>query len=257
MNLAIFRFWIGAAAFAVLAHGETAAAQPSADGLRTYRAVYGLFEGTNRIGRAAISLAYDSLNGHYVYESRSEFQGFLLRLAAPRPVVERSEFRLERGHVRPLSYRYEDGTRRGRRNLNLDFRWADAALAIRRRDQQTDLPLPPRALDRASVKVALGLALRDGQLAGRHAVADPDEFRTYEFDSGGFEKLSTPIGEIDAIPVTQSRAESSRQTTVWIAPTLGYQAARIEQRRPDRDPVAFSLESFEWTASDTAAFDTR
>ena len=88
-------------------------------------------------------------------------------------------------------------------------------------------------------------------------VADPDEFRTYEFDSGRPEKLSTPVGEIDAIPVTQARAESSRQTTVWIAPTLGYQAARIEQRRPDRDPVAFSLESFEWTASDTAAFDTR
>lgn len=257
MNPVACRFWVSAAAIAVLAHGKAATAQPSVDGLRAYRAVYGLFEGTNRIGQAEISLAYDSSNDRYVYESRSEFQGFLLRLAAPQPVIERSEFRVERGEVRPLSYRYEDGTRRGRRNLSLDFRWAGAALEVRHRDQQTDLPLPPRALDRASVKVALGLALRDGQRAGRHAVADPDEFRTYEFESAGLEMLSTPIGEIDAIPVTHSRAESSRQTTVWIAPTLGYQAVRIEQRRPDRDPVAFSLESFEWTASDTAAFDTR
>lgn len=257
MNLATCRFWISATVVAVFVYGEMAAAQPSADGLQTYRAIYGLFEGTRRIGQAEISLAYDSANRHYVYESRSEFQGFLLRLAAPYPVIERSEFRLERGRVRPLSYRYEDGTRRGRRNLSLDFRWANAALEIRRHDQQTDVPLPPRALDRASVKVALGLALRDGQHAGRHAVADPDEFRTYEFESAGSERLSTPIGEIDAIPVTQSRAESSRQTTVWIAPALGYQAVRIEQRRPDRDSVAFSLESFEWAASDTAAFEAR
>jgi hypothetical protein len=257
MNVAVHRCWISAAAVAILSHGGTAAAQPSTDGLQTYSAVYGLFEGAKRIGRTEISLTYDSSNGHYVYESRSSFLGFLLRLAAPHPVIERSEFRVERGRVRPLSYRYEDGTRRGRRNLSLEFRWADAVLAVRGRDQQTDVPLPPRALDRASVKVALGFALRDGRRAGRHAVADPDEFRTYEFQSTGAEKLSTPIGEIDAIPVTQSRAESSRQTTVWIAPTLGYQAARIEQHRPDRDPVAFSLEAFEWTASESAAFDSR
>jgi len=228
----------------------TASAQPDSEGLRPFRAVYGLFDGDKRVGRAEFTLRYDRSAARYVYESRSEFDGFLLRLAAPRPVIERSEFLLDGGQIRPLSYRYEDGTRRGRRNLDLEFRWPAGQVAVIRADESTELRAPPQALDRATVKLALGRAVLAGRRSGHFEVADPDVFHTYEFSWDGSEPIATPIGELDSYPVRQWRAESSREMTVWIAPALEFQAVRIEQRRPDRDPVSFRLEAFEWLASD-------
>jgi hypothetical protein len=121
---------------------------------------------------------------------------------------------------------------------------------VTRQDDVSEIALPREALDRASVTFALGVALREGRRAGRYEVADPDVFRTYEFASGGAESILTPLGELETYPVRQWRTESSRETTVWLAPALGFHAVRIEQRRPDRDPVAFALETFEWLLPD-------
>ena len=237
------------AAHALLS-GALAIAQPTADALQTFRATYGLLDGGEQVGNAEFTLRYDAATARYTYESRAEFDGLLVRLARPRPMIERSEFRIEQGEIRPLSYVYRDGSRRGRRDLALEFDWGRRQLAVSRADEPTALPMPARAIDRASVKLALALAVRDGHRAGRLDVADPDEFRTHEFATDGMERLHTPAGELDAYRVKQWRAESSRETFVWLAPALGFHAVRIEQHRPDRDPVAFVLESFERLEAD-------
>jgi len=233
-----------------LPSATVAVAQSNADSLQAFRATYGLLDGGKQVGSAEFTLRYDAATARYIYESRSEFDGLLLRFAAPRPVIERSEFRVERGEIKTLAYLYRDGTRRGRRNLTLDFDWPHQQLVVAHTDDSTTLALPPHAIDRASVKLALALAARDGRRTGSHVIADPDEFRTYEFASEGMDRIRTPAGEFDAYRIKQWRAESSRQTFVWLAPALGFHAARIEQHRPDRDPVAFVLESFERLAAD-------
>jgi hypothetical protein len=235
------------------AGGGIAIAQPDSGSLRPFHAVYGLFDGDKRVGRAEFTLRYDRSATRWVYESRSEFDGFLLRLAAPHPVVEHSEFELDQGRIRPLSYTYQDGTRRGRRNLELDFDGPARQVTVTRDEESFELPAPPEPLDRASVRLALGMAVRDGRRNGHHDVADPDVFHTYEFSRDGSERIATPVGELDVYRVRQWRAGSSREMNLWIAPALGFHAARIEQRRPDRDPVAFMLEAFEWLAADGSA----
>jgi hypothetical protein len=109
---------------AALYHG-TGAAQPDADEFTPYRAVYELFDGDKRVGRSVFSLRYDPAADRYEFETRSEFRG-LLRLLAPRPIVERSLFTVVDDSIRPLEFSYRDGTWRGRRNADLRFDWIPA-----------------------------------------------------------------------------------------------------------------------------------
>jgi len=83
-----------------LPSATVAVAQSNADSLQAFRATYGLLDGGKQVGSAEFTLRYDAATARYIYESRSEFDGLLLRFAAPRPVIERSEFRVERGEIK-------------------------------------------------------------------------------------------------------------------------------------------------------------
>lgn len=222
-----------------------AGAQPAIDGLAPYRAVYGLFNGDKRVGESVFLLRYDSESGRYEFESRSELHG-LLRLASPRPLIERSVFVVINRRIRPLSFTYEDGSRSGRRNVDVTFDWATRRIIANAGDVRRELPLPELSLDRASARVALTRDLAASREHGVYAIADPDEVQSYEYHSEGMETVTTALGEIRAIKIRQQRPGSSRRTLTWSAPRLGFVAIRIEQRRDDRNPVAFVLESLEW-----------
>ena len=220
-------------------------AQPQADGIVPYRATYEIFEGNKRVGRSTVTLSYDVASAQYRFESRSRFRG-LLRLAAPRPVVERSDFVVAGGAIRPIMAAYEDGTRRGRRNITLKFDWSADVLAIEQRDGPGMIPLEPGTLDRGSVRVALMRDLARGYGSGIHVLADPDVIRAYSYAVESTQTIETAIGEIRAHRILQRRDGSSRHTLFWLAPNLNFLSLRMEQHRQDRDAIAFVIESVEW-----------
>jgi hypothetical protein len=229
----------------------TAIAQPKEDGIVPYRAVYGLYNGDKRVAESVFMLRYDARSGHYEFETRSEFRG-LLQIAAPRPVVEHSEFTVVAGEIRPLTFTYRDGTRRGRRNIDLRFDWKDNRLIVEHDGLQEELPLAPRVLDRASVRVALMRELAAAAVSPSYEVADPGVIRTYGNRSEGTETVTTALGRLAVQKISQQRRESSRRTVVWAARELHFLPVRIEQLRDDRDPVAFVLESVEWLSGTQA-----
>jgi len=220
-------------------------AQPARDGVFPYRAIYGLYNGDKRVGESVFALSYDSVTGHYEFETQSEFRG-LLRFASPRPVIERSEFAIVANEIQPLAFTYQDGTRRGARNLEMRFDREGGQLVIDRDGMREELPLVPGALDRASARVALMRELDRSQLSGSYGITDPDVIRTYENRREGTETVATPLGRLAAQKISQQRQESSRRTVIWAARELHFLPIRIEQIREGRAPVAFALESVEW-----------
>ena len=225
--------------------GEHVAAQPRLDGVTPYRATYALFKQDKRVGESTFTLTYDAASRQYTFESRSTFRG-LLRLAAPRPVIERSEFVMTGDAIRPIAFAYEDGSRRGTRNIALKFDWDSGVMTIDRREAASEVPIEPATLDRGSARVALMRDLERGKRSGTHMLADPDVVRAYDYAIESTAEIETALGEMTAHKIRQQRDGSSRHTLIWAAPSLAFVMLRMEQHREDRDTIAFVIESIEW-----------
>lgn len=228
---------------------ENIAAQPRTDGLTPYRATYGIFEGDKRIGQSVQTLSYDSASRRYAFDSESRFRG-LLRIAAPRPVVEHSEFFIANDGIQPIAFRYADGTRGGKRNFSLSFDWSALTMTVEQRENMSEVSVEPTTIDRGSVRVALMRELARGRRSGSHVLAEPDVIRTYDYTIESTEAIETALGPVTAHRIRQERDGSSRHTLIWMAPSLGFVTLRMEQHRDDRDVIAFVVESIDWPGED-------
>jgi len=219
--------------------------QQRPDLIRSFHAVYALYNGDERVGQSEFSLTFDPSTRRYTFESRSEFRGWL-RLLSPRPIVERSEFLIANGRIQPQSFGYEDGSRRGRRNFELRFNSKAGTVDIHRDETLTELRAPAGTLDLGTMRVALMMQLALDAMRGSFDIADRDGIEHYEFQVEGRESTDTGLGTLTAQRVRVERPDSSRRTLIWAAPDLRYLTARMEQHREGRDRVAFVLESVEW-----------
>ena len=224
--------------------GGQSLAQPHTDGIATHRATYALFDGDKRVGESVFVLTHDGASDRYTFESQSRFRG-LLRLAAPRPVVERSEFVITDSTIRPIAFTYEDGSRRGRRNIALTFDWHAGTMTVEQQDEINDVAIEPGTLDRGSVRVALMRDLARGNRTGTHVLVDPDVIRPYHYVVESTEEIETGLGSVRSHRVRQQRDGSSRHTLIWLAPSLAFVILRLEQHREDRDAITFVIESVE------------
>lgn len=237
MNIAICS---AAGALGVLLLGAAHAADPA---IATYRAVYQVEYKGKSLGTSEFSVTYDAGRDVYRFESRTIPKG-LLKLVAPNPVVERSEFRLDSGAIQPLEFWYEDGSRKGEDNLHVVFQW-DTRVAIADGEHgRRELDVAPGVLDRGSLQVALMRDLaRTGQ-PGRYDLADEDAVKPYEYTANGEQPIATGLGELRTLALVQQREGSSRSTWLWMAADHEYVPARIEQRRDGEIQTAFTLESY-------------
>jgi len=228
---------LAAAAFGVLA--QSSAGAPVA----LYTAEYDVdYKGRN-LGTAGFSVSAAE-DGMYVFESRTEARG-LLRLARPNALLEHSRFELVDGAIRPLSFRYEDGSRRGEDNFSAEFDWSAQRVAVERESGHTEYALEPGVLDRGSMQVALMRDLARGAAVGPYVLADEDGVKTYSYACEGEERIETPAGEFDARVYVQQREGSSRVTRLWVVPDLEFLPVRIAQFRDGELYTDFTLESVE------------
>jgi hypothetical protein len=233
------------AGLGALIMGLTAAALAADPAIPTYRAVYEVEYKGKRVGSSHFSVSHDPANRRYRFESVSSFRG-MIRLARPKPVIERSEFTIHDGAVRPMEFQYRDGSRSGEDDFHVAFDWHAGLATTTREDRTVELELRPGVLDRGSMQVA---AMADMAAPGgpdRYVLADEDALRTYRYSPNGSATLETGLGSIDALGFIQQREGSSRRTLIWAAPELRYLPVRIEQQRDGETRTAFILQSVQW-----------
>ena len=212
--------------------------------LATYTARYQIEYRGRVAGLSEFAVRYDDARGVYAFSSRTRARG-LLRLVSPRDVVEYSEFVVEDGRIRPLEFRYEDGSRRGDDNFRMVFDWNAGRVAVARSEDDLELELRPGVLDRGSMQVAL---MRDIEMNGRpgpYTLADENELTTYEFERQDDSEIVTAFGTFRAQGFLQRRAGSSRSTLLRVVPELRYLPAVIEQYRDGELNTRMVLESVE------------
>jgi hypothetical protein len=226
---------VAAVAFAA-AHAAHAADPTVATYTATYRVIYkGKEAGTAELGVRALGD-----ENVYEFSSRVMAKG-MLKLARPNPAVERSRFQVDANGLRPLQFWYEDGSRSGEDNFEIEFDWARRVATVSNADARRELALPEAALDRGSLQVALMRDLAATGTVQRFKLADEDGVVEYEYTDNGTATMPTGSGLVATRVLTQQRVGSSRTTSLWVAPELRFLPVRIEQRRDGEVQTAFEL----------------
>ncbi|MGD2166609.1 MAG: DUF3108 domain-containing protein [Gammaproteobacteria bacterium] len=230
--------------FAATAFGLAFSAASVSAQLVEYSAEYAAqYKGRN-VGTSVFALERDAESQRYVFSSTMQVKG-ILRLASPRPIVDRSEFVLEGNAIVPQRFTHEDGSRKGEDNHTITFDWSTAVAEVNGDGFNREISLRRGVLDRGSVQVALMQTLAAGRQPESFAVLDEEAIDEYSYEFQGQHTIATEIGEIEVLRYRQQRAGSSRYTIIDLAPQLDYVPARIEQIRDGESQSAFHIESLE------------
>lgn len=171
-------------------------------------------------------------------------------------VDESSHFARVDGSLVPGAYRYEQ-TGIKRRDEHIRFDWEKRSAQVSTRDGEQTFRLESGTLDRLSLIAQIRLDVQaaiqadSGQTDFHYPIMEDDGMAMHLYRLDGRETLETPIGRLETVRLERIREpDSSRTTTVWLAPEAGYVMARLLHTEEDDPDTELVLSSLEWT--DTA-----
>tara|TARA_Y100000814_G_scaffold200482_1_gene147686 strand:+ start:152 stop:883 length:732 start_codon:yes stop_codon:yes gene_type:complete len=210
----------------------------------TYKAVYDIRYKGKLVGESEITLVEGQTHGSYIYASKSNTKG-LLRLIAPKELLEKSEFSYNNNLIKPTRYTLENNSRLGDDSYSVDFNWEKKIAITTVSDQTTESMLVPGTLDRGTLQVAVMLEMQKSAPL-THTIRDDDGIRTYDYSSSGQETIETPLGLIQAEKLIRQREGYSRQTIFWLAKDFQHLPVRMEQLRNNEPGAVLEIRSIEW-----------
>jgi hypothetical protein len=178
----------------------------------------------------------------YQYRSVDRADG-LFSLFFRHAITQESRFRLVDGRVQPLSFRSEGG---GPAEA-VRFEWRRGRVVGTAKHQRLDLKLEPGTQDPGSVQIALMLAFERGHPPSSFWLLNTNVINRFAFVRRGAATLATPMGRLPTVLYTSHHAKARRTTYMWLAPSLDYLPARLEQRRGDGTLYALTIRSFKRT----------
>lgn len=229
---------------ALLTWAGLAAAEPPP--LTPFVADYAVSYGSLSVGSSHFELRSGTGPGRWVFESRSDAQG-LARLVASGTLVQTSWLVVEGDEVRPQRFRFDDGSPRKHEDANLNFDWKSGRVTGEAKGQPVDLAVAAGTQDPVSSQLSIMVALRAGREPASEPMVDGGKLRDTEVRLERRERIKTPAGEFDTVVYTSRRPGGRRVTWMWLAPSLQYLPARMEQVRDGKR--AFSMELTRYQAA--------
>ena len=172
----------------------------------------------------------ENVDGSYVAISRVEPKGFA-RLLVRGSIEERSVFTIADGLVQSSKYSSSDTLTKHGQDIDMEFDWVQGTVTGHTSEGPLAMAATDGAIDRASLQYALMLDLMNDRLRDEYVLQDVDDVKRLIVSVEGEKFVDVPYGRISVIGITHSTTESSRKTTLWCAPSLGYLPVVIEQYR--------------------------
>lgn len=170
-------------------------------------------------------------------------------------VVEESHFRLnELPQVRPVDYRFNDGTRKGKRNSSIFFDWAEASAQSTYKGVDATHTLIGSETDRLLLQWQLARDLQHDDLKDAYRLIERNEVKEYKIDVLGEELLATKAGQMQTIKLRRQRTGSSRATLVWAAVEHDFLPVKMVQLIDERPNVVVQATKLDLQSA-TAATD--
>ncbi|MGH8131069.1 MAG: DUF3108 domain-containing protein [Steroidobacteraceae bacterium] len=200
--------------------------------------------GSMGVGVSRTELSRSNPPGHWIIETRSTASGFA-KIIASGTLVQRSSFEVDPAGLRPLSYRFDDGTRRTGRDVTLEFDWRAGRVRGIAEEEPVEVATSAGLQDAASIQAYVLARLRNGAEPGTVPMIEKDQIKHYQYTYLRRERLKTAIGEFDTVVYRSSRDGSDRETISWFAPALGFTLVQAEQRREGKRAFQTYIRRFE------------
>lgn len=142
----------------------------------------------------------------------------------------RSEFTTAADGVRPVAFREID-TIGNEPETNIRFNWTTNKAIGTVGEEAVDLQLDGLSHDNVSIQYELMYDLLNGQPDDTYVLFDVDKMRVANVRNVGTKSIKTKAGSYEAVGIQHQKEGSSRVTTLWCAPELGYLPVVIEQHR--------------------------
>jgi hypothetical protein len=179
-----------------------------------FTAIYNVSQGGQPMGVATVQLRTAD-GGQWTYSKDVKGTGGLAALLGA-SVTETSRFRWKGDVPEAISYDYrlQAAVKQKQRHLTVD--WAKKQVTVDEGKGAQSYPASPGMVERNTLALALGLALRDGKQQVALPVAVRQEVQTQNFKVTGKETVKVPAGSFHAERV--DRTDADRGFSAWYAP---------------------------------------
>jgi hypothetical protein len=179
-----------------------------------FTATYNVSQGGQPMGVATVTLRAAG-NSQWIYGKDVKGTGGLAALLGA-SVTESSRFRWKGDVPEAISYDYrlQAAIKQKQRHLTVD--WARNEVTVDEGKGAQTYPASPGMVERNTLALALGLALRDGRRQIALPVAVRQEVQTQNFKVTGKGTVKVPAGSFDAERV--DRTDADRGFSAWYAP---------------------------------------
>ena len=179
-----------------------------------FTATYDVSQAGAPMGQATVSLRAAG-NGEWIYSKDVKGTGGLAALLGA-SVTESSRFRWKGDVPEAISYDYQlqAAVKQKQRHLVVD--WAKKQVAVDEGKGPQTYPSSPGMVERNTLALALGLALRDGKQQIALPVAVRQAVQVQNFKVTGKETVKVPAGSFDAERI--DRTDADRGFSAWYAP---------------------------------------
>jgi Protein of unknown function (DUF3108) len=223
-------------------------AMPMADAangpdLRPFTATYHVDYGRMSVGHSRLTLTRAAMPGHWLLEFRSKASG-LARLMVGGELHQSSSLVIDGAGVRPLTYRFDDGTKRTAKDIALDFDWSAGRVTGTAEGKPVTAETSAGLQDALSQHLLLMTELAAGRTPQHLAMIEKRDVKHYEYRFLRNERLKTPYGELDAVVYRSERVGGTRYTLQWFAPSLRWLCVRSEQHRDGKRLFTLQLQSY-------------
>ena len=210
--------------------------------IKTYHAVYQVELRGKIIGTSEFSVQSRPGENTYRFTSKMVIHG-MLKLLQPNPILEHTDFIYEKNRIWPTEFRSQNTNDAGKNDLHIVFNWDQGIATTTEGETVSVMEIQDNVLDRGSMRVAIMQDLSRNIEPGPYVLVDGSSLKTYHYTYEGETTQETPLGAIATLEYTQQRDNSTRRTSIWLAPELSYLPVRIEQKRSSKTYTSLFLKS--------------
>lgn len=141
-----------------------------------------------------------------------------------------SEFKTEEDGIKPLTYHAVD-TVLDEPETHITFDWSTNQASGTVGEEEVLLQLDGISHDAVSIQYELMHDLLNGGPSSTYVLFDVDKMRVANVRNIGTKMVKTKAGNYEVVGIQHQKEGSSRLTTLWCSPVLGYLPVVIEQHR--------------------------
>ncbi len=186
---------------------------------------FDLYYGSNRFLVGRSELTWDIADGRYRLATSGKTVG-LAALFYPFGMSSGSAGRVSEAGFEPDFFRIDRASRKGEKQFRVEFDRAAAVARFSGADGVHEVPLRPSSLDLLSLICQLSVVrLEPGPM--QINLTNGRKLDTYEVEVGPQEVVETPMGDLRALYVRQSRKPGEEGIEVWLAVDFAYLPVRL------------------------------